>query len=265
MKKKSILSILIITLIIAISILVYFIIKKAQEDNKKYEIETVTEYKYFVVKEEDRYGVIDINGNKIIQTEYEDVKIPNPEKPIFICNINNHAKVLNEKAEEQFTEYEEIEPLRLKSISGDLMYEKSVLKYRKNGKYGIIDFKGKEITKPIYEEIDTLQFKEGELIVRKEDKYGVINIKGSTLVKANYDKIEVDKFYEEENGYKKSGYIVSEKTEDGYRYGYTNLEGKQIIEIIYNDLYRITDIESDDIYTICAENGKYGLLKMEKK
>ena len=265
MKKKSILSILIITLIIAISILVYFIIKKAQEDNKKYEIETVTEYKYFVVKEEDRYGVIDINGNKIIQTEYEDVKIPNPEKPIFICNINNHAKVLNEKAEEQFTEYEEIEPLRLKSISGDLMYEKSVLKYRKNGKYGIIDFKGKEITKPIYEEIDTLQFKEGELIVRKEDKYGVINIKGSTLVKANYDKIEVDKFYEEENGYKKSGYIVSEKTEDGYRYGYTNLEGKQIIEIIYNDLYRITDIESDDIYTICAENGKYGLLKNGKK
>lgn len=263
--KKIIILISTIILIIAISISAYFITKKTQEENKEYEIETVTEYKYFVVKEENKYGVIDKTGNKIVQAKYEDVKIPNPEKPIFICYENENTKVLNEKAEEQFTEYEEIEPLRLKNISGDLMYEKSVLKYRQNGKYGIIDFKGKEITKPIYEEIDTLQFKEGELLVKKDEKYGIINIKGSILVKTNYDKIEADKFYEESNGYKKSGYIVSKKTEDGYRYGYVDLEGKQIIETIYNDLYRITDIESDNIYTICAENGKYGLLKNEKK
>lgn len=263
--KKIIILISTIILIISISISAYFITKKTQEENKKYEIETVTEYKYFVVKEENKYGVIDKTGNKIIQAKYQDVKIPNPEKPIFICYENENTKVLNEKAEEQFTEYEEIEPLRLKNISGDLMYEKSVLKYSQNGKYGIIDFKGKEITKPIYEEIDTLQFKEGELLVKKEGKYGIINIKGSTLVKTNYDKIETDKFYEESNGYKKSGYIVSKKTEDGYRYGYVDLEGKQIIETIYNDLYRITDIESDDIYTVCAENGKYGLLKNGKK
>lgn len=263
--KKIIILISTIILIIAISISAYFITKKTQEENKEYEIETVTEYKYFVVKEENKYGVIDKTGNKIVQAKYEDVKIPNPEKPIFICYENENTKVLNEKAEEQFTEYEEIEPLRLKNISGDLMYEKSVLKYRQNGKYGIIDFKGKEITKPIYEEIDTLQFKEGELLVKKDEKYGIINIKGSILVKTNYDKIEADKFYEESNGYKKSGYIVSKKTEDGYRYGYVDLEGKQIIETNYNDLYRITDIESDNIYTICAENGKYGLLKNGKK
>ena len=63
------------------------------------------------------------------------------------------------------------------------MYEKSVLKYSKNGKYGIIDLNGKKITNAVYEEIDTLQFKEGELLVKKDGKYGVINIKGATLVK----------------------------------------------------------------------------------
>ena len=67
MKKKSII-ILIVILIIAILVSTYFIIKKTQEANRKYEIETVSEYKYFVVKEDEKYGVIDSkqnNRNKI--------------------------------------------------------------------------------------------------------------------------------------------------------------------------------------------------------
>ena len=264
MKKKKII-ILTIVLIIIVGIIGYFIIKKTQQENKEYEIETVAEYKYFVLKENNQYGVINAQGNKIIETKYEDIKIPNPEKAIFICYENKKTKVLNEKGEEIFTEYEKIEPLRLKNVSSNLMYEKSVLKYSENGKYGIIDFNGKKITKAVYEEIDTLQFKEGELLVKQEGKYGVINIKGTTLVKTNYDKIETDKFYEEENGYKNAGYIVSQTTDEGYRYGYVNLEGKEIIETKYNDLSRITDIDSDDIYIICAENGKYGVFKNDKK
>jgi len=192
------------------------------------------------------------------------VKIPNPEKAIFVCYEEEITKILNEKNEEIFTEYENIEPLRLKNISSDLMYEKSVLKYSKDGKYGIIDFNGKRLTKAIYDEIDTFQYKEGELLVKKDEKYGVINIKGKVLVKVEYDKIQTDKYYEEENGYRKDGYIVCNKTEDGYRYGYVNVDGKEIIETKYNDLYRILEIESDDIYIICAENGQYGLIKNSK-
>lgn len=264
MKKKSII-ILIVILIIAILVSTYFIIKKTQEANRKYEIETVSEYKYFVVKEDEKYGVIDSKGNKIIETKYEDVKIPNPEKEIFICYENNSTKVINDKNEEIFTKYENVEPLRLKNISSDLMYEKSILKYSKDGKYGIIDFEGNKITKAIYEEIDTLQYKEGELLVKKDGKYGVINLKGTLLVKTNYDKIEADKFYNEEYGYKKSGYIVSNTTEEGYRYGYVDLNGKEIIETKYNDISRITEIDDNNIYIICAENGKYGLIKNSEK
>lgn len=266
MKRKSfIFLILVIIMIFIIGILTYLKTKGDQKDNRKYEIELISKYNYFVVREENRYGVIDTKGNKIIETKYEDVKIPNPEKAIFICYENNKTTVLNENKEKIFTQYENIEPLRLKNVSSDLMYEKSVLKYCKNEKYGIIDFNGNQITKPIYEEIDTLQFKEGELLVKKEGKYGVINIKGAILVKPNYDKIETDKFYEEGKGYKNSGYIVSQKTEEGYRIGYVNIEGKEITETIYNDLYRITEIDSKDVYLNCAENGKYGLLKNGKK
>ena len=263
MKKKNIIILLVILIIIATS--VYFIVQKIQQENRKYEIETITEYKYFVVKEENKYGVIDTQGNKIIDTQYENVKIPNPQKAVFICYSEGNTKILNDNNEEIFTQYENIEPLRLQNISSDLMYEKSILRYSKNGKYGIINFDGKVITKPIYEEIDTLQFKEGELLVKKDGKYGVINIKGTTLIKTNYDKIETDKYYDENNAYKDAGYIVSKTKEEGYRYGYINLNGKELVEPKYNDLYRITEKNSKDIYIICAENGKYGLIINNKK
>ena len=263
MKKRNIIIILAVIAVIAISACI--IVNKIQKENKKYEIAQINEYKYFVVKENEKYGVINTNGNIIIEAKYDDIKIPNPEKAVFICYENDKTKVLNEKGEEIFTQYEDIQPLRLKNVISDLMYEKTTLKYSKNGKYGIIDIEGKKITNPIYEDIDTLQFKEGELLVKKDGKYGVINIKGTTIVKTQYDGIESDRYYEEETGYKKSGYIVSKTTDEGYRYGYVNIEGKQIIENKYNDLYRVTDIDSKNIYIICAENGKYGLMKDGKQ
>ena len=263
MKKRNIIIILAVIAVIAISACI--IVNKIQKENKKYEIAQINEYKYFVVKENEKYGVINTNGNIIIEAKYDDIKIPNPEKAVFICYENDKTKVLNEKGEEIFTQYEDIQPLRLKNVISDLMYEKTTLKYSKNGKYGIIDIEGKKITNPIYEDIDTLQFKEGELLVKKDGKYGVINIEGATLVKAQYDGIESDRYYEEETGYKKSGYIVSKTTDEGYRYGYVNIEGKQIIENKYNDLYRVTDINSKNVYIICAENGQYGLMKDGKQ
>lgn len=264
MKKKKTIIIAII-IIIAIAISATLIVNKMKKESKKYEIAQITEYKYFVLKENDKYGVINTNGEKIIETKYDDIKIPNPEKSVFICYENENTKILNEKGEEIYTQYQNIKPLRLKNILSDLMYEKTTLKYSKDGKYGIIDIDGKKITNAIYDDIETLQFKEGELLVKKDGKYGVINIKGTTLVKTQYDGIESDRYYNEENEYKKAGYIVSKTTDEGYRYGYVNLNGKQTIENKYNDLYRITEINSEDIYIICSENGKYGLLKNGKQ
>ena len=261
--KKNV--ILVIIAILIIIIIAYMVNNMVKEKNREYEINDIKQYNYFVLKENDKYGVIDNKGNKIIETKYTNVKIPNPSIPVFVCYEEESTIVLNEKAQEIFEQYDNVQPLRLKNVLEDLVYEKSVLKYSKDGKYGIIDLTGKKLTNPIYEEIDTLQFKEGELLVKLNGKYGVINIKGARLVKTNYDKIEADKFYEEGSKYKNAGYIVSKTTEQGYRYGYVNLDGKEIIETKYNDLYRITDINSEDIYIINAENGKYGLSKNGKQ
>lgn len=267
MKKKIIIILIILAVVLAISIVgAYFLIKKSLEEKRNYEISEIVDYKYFVAKEGEYYGVIDRTGTKIVDTKYNDVKIPNPEKDVFICYTDKKTEVLNSMSEQLLLEYENVEPLRLKNISSNLMYEKTVLKYNENGKFGIINLEGKKLTKAIYDEIDTLQFKEGELIVKIDNKYGVININGATLVKINYDKIEADKYYREDTGYKNDGYIVSNTTEEGYRYGYVNIKGKEIIEVAYNELYRLQDIQNNnDAYIICAKNGKYGLFKNGEK
>ena len=165
MKKKIIIITIIIAAILATAI--YFGVKNIQEENKKYEIAQITEYKYFVSKENEKYGVIDVNGKTVIDSKYDDVKIPNPEKAVFVCYEGDNTKVLNDKGEEIYTQFQNVKPLRLKNILSDLMYEKTTLEYSENGKYGIIDINGKKITNAIYDEIETLQFKEGELLVKK--------------------------------------------------------------------------------------------------
>ena len=188
--------------------------------------------------------------------------IPNPEKALYICYEGESTKVLNERKEEILTEYEKVEPIALQNISSDLMYEKSVLKYEKDGKYGLINFEGKKITKPIYDTIEGLPYKEGELLVKKDEKYGVINIKGNKLVNIEYDKIAVDGYYTPDSNYKYAGYIISNTTDEGYRYGYINYDGKLLLEPEYNQLSRVIGIEdNENAYILCAKNGQYGIIK----
>lgn len=254
--RNIIISIILIAITAGVSY--YFII----ENGRKYEIAKVEDYNYFVLKQDNLSGVIDKAGNKIIEAEYEEVKIPNPEKAVFICYKEDKIKVLNENKQEIFTEYEQVEPIRLKNIASNLMYEKSILKYSEQGKYGLINFEGKKVTKPIYDEIDALPYKEGELLVKQDEKYGVINIKGNKLINIEYDQIAIDGYYESEEGYRYSGYIVSSKTQEGYRYGFINHKGKMILGTEYNQLSRITEIEDNqNFYLIGAKNGQFGMTK----
>lgn len=265
MKKQYIIAI-IISIIIVIAGISFFAVNMIIEEGKKYEVSKIENSNYFILKQNNRYGVINKEGKTIIEPEYDVVKIPNPEKAIFICYQKETSIVLNDKSEKVFLEYQEVEPIRLKNIVSEFMYEKDVLRYKEDGKYGLLSFDGKQITKPIYEEIDSLTSKEGELLVKQNEKYGIINIKGNTLVKTQYDEISIDKYYTEQEQYKNAGYIVAVKTEDGYRYGYVNKNGKEILKPEYNEISRITEIKDEDkIYLIAAKNGQYGVYERNKE
>ena len=265
MKKKNIVKIVLLIIII-ILVAVFFVYRNAKEEAKEYEIVQIPseEYAYFVYKQDDKYGVLNKEGNIVVQAQFTNVKIPNPLKAVFVCYDGENTKVLNEKNETLYEKYSNIEPLTLKNVSSDLIYEKTVLKYEEDGKYGLIGIDGNKITNAKYQEIDTLQYKEGELLVKENDKYGVININGYEIIKPEYDQIKADGYYSSDSKYKDDGYIVSVTTDEGYRYGYINKEGQKVLDTKYNDLSRLSYGNKDVVYLLCAENGKYGLFQGAK-
>ena len=256
MKKVFIIVILVLLIICGL-----FMVK-----NKKYEyeIEKIDEYNYYIYKEDAKYGVIDKNGNIIVKANYSNIIIPNPKKDIFVCYNEEKSEILNSSNNKLFEKYDKAQPIKLKFIASDLIYEKNTLKYEENGLYGLIDFKGKSITKNIYDSIESLPMNEGKFIVCKDKKYGIVDLKGNTLVKEEYDTCVSDGFYTKEEAYKKSGFIVSNKTEDGYKYGYYNYKGKKILDVKFNKIERVNKKNENKNYLIASENGKYGVF-VEKK
>ena len=247
--------------VIAIILIVIFIKNRINTPNVEYEISEVNIYKYLKYKKNENFGVIDREGNIIIEAKYSNIQIPNPSKDLFICyeENNEQSTVLNSSIEILFGEYENIELIKLKNIASTLCYEKSTLIYKKDDLYGLIDFDGKKLTKNIYTTIENLQGTEGKFLVSKDGKYGVININGATLVKTEYDGVTTDNYKD----FKKEGFVTLNTTENGYRYGYVDYKGEKILDTEYNDLIRITDF--DDIYLIASINGQYGLFKEKKQ
>lgn len=261
MKNKSKVIVLIFILLVLLAIV--FMVKGAKDTGRKYSIEEVSDYNYFVLYQNDKYGVVDKDAKIVLEPKFENVIVPNPSKGVFICYLgNNIIKVYNEKNEELFTNYDEVSSIRLKNIASNLMYEKTVLRYKKGDKYGLIDYGGKQITEAIYGSIDSLGYKEGELLVEQNNKYGVINIKGTNLVPIKYETIKVDGYYSDKDKSANSGYIVSIKTDEGYRYGYIDVDGNVLLDTEYNDISRVTDKDDvTDIYLVASKNGQYGVYK----
>ena len=257
---------IIICIFVGLVIIIGIVLVKNQYNHKyDYKIEEISDFKYYIYKDNNQYGVIDSTGKTVIEANYNNVIIPNPSRSVFVCYLNEKAEILNEKKEKLFNQYEDIEPIKLKNVASTLAYEKSVLKYKKDNKYGLIDFDGNVITNNIYDSIENLQPTEGKFLVKKNNKAGVIDLKGNRLVDTEYDQCESDEFYSDESGYNKSGFIILNKMDDGYKYGYISYNGKKILNVKYNDIERVLLKNEKDLYLIVSENGKYGLYKNTKK
>lgn len=264
--KWIILAVIIIAILATIGLIV------VNELQFQYTIEEIKEYNYFVLTEEGKNGVIDKNGNVVVKPEYIAVQIPNPSKPVFICikSYNEETKeykteVYNDKNEIILAQYENVQAIPIDTNVETNPYERSTLLYQKEGKYGIITLEGKEITKPIYDEISSINYKEGSFIVVKEGKAGVINIKGKQIIPNEYEAIISDNYYNQATKNKTTGFIVSKKTEEGYRYGYIDYRGRTILKTEYTELERVTQIPNEkEYYFIAFKNGQAGLLQNKK-
>lgn len=262
----------IILAIIAIIIIAIAAVITINELQFHYKIEEIKEYNYFVLIQDGKYGVIDKQGNNIIEPNYMAVQIPNPSKPIFVCisSYNQETKnyettVYNEKAEKIFQKYQNVQAIPIDTNIETNPYEKSVLTYKENGKYGLVTLNEKIVTKAIYDEITSINYKEGTFLVKQDEKLGVINMKGKVIIPNEYETITSDNYYNETTKNKTTGFIVSKKMQEGYRYGYIDYRGRVILKPEYTELERVNQISNEDkLYFIAFKNGQAGLLENKK-
>lgn len=246
-KKISVIAIC-ITIVVSLVLSIYIPNKERIEETED------TSIMYSIIERENKKGVAQ-NGNTIIEPQYDEIIIPNQHRAVFMCKNGENRKFVNNENKEIFTNYKNVELIEI----NDSIYEKNILTYQENGKYGLLGITGQKVTDAKYEEIFSSGYKEAEVLVKENGKYGIIDEKGNSKIKCNYDSIKSDEYYTEENKYRKSGYIVQKTTSDGYQYGYFDSDGSQVLAEEYNQINRLTQIKSNDIYLIAAKNGQYGV------
>ncbi len=242
-KKKVLATIIAIIVIIMIIISLQKILTGTE---KTKEFSTLDSY---VSVYDGKWGVIDNKGNVIINLSYDEmVIVPDKNTDLFVCmydvNYDNgtyKTKVLDKNGKEILTEFNMVEPIE-NSDSNNVWYE-SVLKFQKDGKYGLIDFKGKEVLKPEYDNIYVLKGIEKSIVIEKNGKKGLVNPStGEIVVPAEYTEISaLSKKYEDgyivKNADNKVGLIAADK------------------RIIFNAKYdEIKNVNGNNYYVV-VENG----------
>lgn len=243
----------VIGVIVAIAVIIMFII--AVKNLLKIDSSTnnLVSSSYFVINENNKWGVIDNNAKKIIEPTYDDtIIIPNSKQDIFICTYNvdydantYQIKVLDAKGKELFTEYDKVQALENYDENNNLWYEENVLLVEKDGKYGLIDFEGNKILEPTFDKIYTLKGIKNSIITEKEGKKGLVNHLGLQVVENKYDEIK-------SLGEDSNSYIV--KLDDKY-----GVEG--ILECKYQDIKKLGNkevfcVKEDEKYKVINSEGK---------
>ncbi len=241
--KLNIKKVISVIIVIAVIVMAIISITKILGNHTKAEEKTVAN-KYFAVYTNEKWGVINSKGEIIIKPEYEEaIIIPNNAKDIFLCTYDvdytqntYKTKVINSKAEEILNGYETIKAIENYDSSNNLWYADDVLLVSKDGKYGLIDFKGKELLKCEYETIEALKGVEKSFLTKKDGKYGLADNIGSILLENQYKAIKP----------------ISNKYENGYIV--TNQDDK--MGVIGHDRTTLVEVKYQDIKQICGD-GKY--------
>ena len=251
---KKVFAVIILFVVIIMCIVMLKGILAGEEEKQ----EKITSIDYFSAYNNNKWGVINSNGDIVIDPSYaEMIIVPNSKKDIFLCTFDVNyddgtykTKALNGKNEEIFTSYEQIEAITNIDENQNLSYNGQVLRVQKQGKYGLINMDGTEILPCEYEEIKALQGVENAILLQKEGKYGIVNNEGKTLIEPNY--VEIQGLGKEAS----QGFIV--KNQEG-KYGIIDISNKQVLETKYD---AISKIHEGDYYVV-TENGKQKVVKKD--
>ncbi len=246
---------------------------------------------YYTIYKDGKWGVVNSYGENIIEPTYDEmIVIPNNAQDIFVCtydvdyaNKTYKTKVVNKKGKEVIKGFEKIEAIPNIDDDGSMWYEENIFIAQKDGKYGLINYSGKEILGCEYDSIKPLQGAKNSYIIEKNKKYGICDDAGNVVIEPKYKEIKkIGTDYK--NGYivineeGKSGIISFDKStvlaenyeeikpivgDNAYvikaqdKYSVINKEGTAIFEKTFDD---VTEINKENI--VAVQEGKYGVVDM---
>lgn len=242
--------------IIAIVVIIMFILIIKGLFTKETSTGKISSESYYTIYKDNKYGVLSSTGKTIIEPSYaEIIQIPNNKNAVFICtyDINYQTgeyktKVLNQKNQEIYTQYNKVEAISNKDENNNLLYEQNALKVEQNGKYGLISMKGKELIPVEYEEISPIIGIENSYKIKKEGRYGIVDHEGKVVIEPQYADIDI---LGKDN---KSGFIVKN---DLGKYGIVDYSNNKILETKYNSIQKVF---GNDLY-VATDEEKQKLIK----
>lgn len=187
------------------------------------------------IKQNGKYGLIDLNGKELLQPEYDEITVLSGIANSIIIKKDGKVGLVNDNGSIIVKpEYAEIKNL------GNT-YKNGYITKNEDGKYGVISTTKKQILENKYDEIAQIYLDEYYLVT-EGGKQKLINSKGNTLVEEGFDEIK---------SATSEGIIFVKDN----LYGEMSETGEITIEAKYQDLKEV----KNGIY-IAKQNDKYGII-----
>lgn len=215
---------------------------------------------YYTVFENNKWGVIDSKANIIIEPSYDEIiLIPDNTKDVFVCtydvdyeNNTYKSKIVDKNNNQIYLDYDKVEVIYNKDKSNNLWYEKNVLKVQKNGKYGLINYEGKNIVPCEYDSIYAVEGVTSVFVTIKDGKQGLCDNVGNIIIENDFAEIKpLTTKYE-------NGFIV--KSSEG-KYGVIKYNTVQVFETKFED---IKSIYANSMYVVKIE-GKWKVINEDEE
>ena len=246
--KKVIAAILVIIVIIMVIVLVT---KTNQTSSKKTVTKKNVSNSYISVYENGKWGVINSKGETVIEPTFDNmITIPDASKAIFICqeitdldNKKYTSYAIDTKGAKLFENYQTVEAIQNIDKSNTVFYdENALIVTNSNGKYGLINFYGKELLECKYDKIEPIKYVKNSLIIEENGKKGIADNSGNIITEPIFEEVSaLTSKYED-------GYIVKNSANV---YGVINYNKKQVLDCKYAS---IKNIYGNDMYVVKEGN-----------
>ncbi len=192
------------------------------------------------VMQNGKYGLIDLNGKKLLDCEYDEINVMKGienslliKKDGYVGLINNAGTILID------VKYSDIKNL-------GTTYKEGYITIDENGKCGIVSTTKIQILENKYNEIKQVYLGDNYYVV-EDGKEKIINQAGETLIDNGFDDIKSST---------KRGIIFTQKD----LYGEMSTSGNILIEAKYQDLK-----EANEGIYIAKKDEKYGIIDENEK